>query len=117
VALALAIVGLYGVIAYAVGQRTREIGVRVALGAQRRSLYALVLGQAGRVTALGIVAGLACSVSAAILMRSLLFGTPPWDTATLSAASAIVAAAACLASYLPARRAASVDPVHALRAE
>ncbi|HET7219377.1 MAG TPA: FtsX-like permease family protein, partial [Vicinamibacterales bacterium] len=116
-ALALAVVGLYGVIAYSVSQRTREIGVRVALGAPRSSLYRLVLGEAGRVVVLGGVAGLLCSVAVASLMRSLLFGTPPWDVATLSAVSVVIAVAAFLASYLPARRAASVDPVHALRAE
>ena len=117
VALALAIVGLYGVIAYSVGQRTREIGVRVALGAQRRSLYGLVLGAAGRVAVLGIGSGLVCSIVAATLMRTLLFGTPPWDASVLAAVSAVLAVAALLASYVPARRAASVDPVIALRAE
>ena len=116
-ALLLGIVGLYGVIAYTVSQRRREIGVRLALGAQRGSVYQLVLGEAGRLTAIGIGAGLVCSVGGATLMRNLLFGTPPWDVMTLTAVAAILGLSALLASYIPARRAAAVDPVEALRAE
>jgi len=80
-------------------------------------LYGLVLGAAGRVAVLGIGSGLVCSIVAATLMRTLLFGTPPWDASVLAAVSAVLAVAALLASYVPARRAASVDPVIALRAE
>jgi predicted permease len=116
-ALLLGIVGLYGVIAYTVSQRRREIGVRLALGAQRRSVYQLVLGEAGRLTAIGIAAGLVCSVAGATLMRNLLFGTPPWDVLTLVAVAAILGLSALMAAYVPARRAAAVDPVEALRAE
>ena len=116
-ALLLGIVGLYGVIAYTVSQRRREIGVRLALGAQRRSVYQLVLGEAGRLTAFGIAAGLVCSVAGATLMRNLLFSTPPWDVLTLVAVAAILGLSALLAAYVPARRAAAVDPVEALRAE
>jgi macrolide transport system ATP-binding/permease protein len=116
-ALLLGSVGLYGVLAYSVSQRTREIGVRVALGAQRSSIYQLVLKEAGWLTAAGIFAGLACSVPAGMLIRSLLFGVQSWDTQILALVAAVLASAAMLASYLPARRAASVDPVEALRAE
>ena len=116
-ALLLGIVGLYGVIAYTVSQRRREIGVRLALGAQRGSVYQLVLGEAGRLAAVGIAVGLVCSVVAATLMRKLLFNTPPWDAPTLAAVAAVLGLSALLASYIPARRAASVDPVEALRSE
>jgi ABC-type antimicrobial peptide transport system permease subunit len=110
-------VGLYGVMAYAVGQRTRELAVRVAVGAGRRSLYSLVLGDALRVTAVGLVSGLALAVGAATLGRRLLFDTAPWDLATLGGVAVALALSALLASLLPARRAASVDPVTALRAD
>jgi macrolide transport system ATP-binding/permease protein len=116
-ALLLGGVGLYGVVAYSVSQRTREIGVRLAMGAQRRAVYQLILREAGRLAAVGIALGLACSVAAATLMRKLLFGTPPWDVPTLTTVALVLAGAALLASYLPARRAASVNPIEALRAE
>jgi predicted permease len=116
-ALMLGIVGLYGVIAYSVSQRTREIGVRIALGAQPASVYGLILKQAGRLAALGIGVGLICSIAAATLMRNLLFGTPAWDAATLTAVAVLLGTAALLASDLPARRAASVSPIDALRSE
>ncbi|HYL09494.1 MAG TPA: ABC transporter permease [Candidatus Acidoferrales bacterium] len=116
-ALLLGVVGLYGVIAYSVSQRTREIGVRMALGAQRRSVYQLILKEAGSLTALGIVIGLIGSVAAAALMRGLLFGVRSWDAPTLAAVAVVLALFALLASFFPARRAASVDPVEALRAE
>jgi macrolide transport system ATP-binding/permease protein len=117
VALVLSVVGLYGVISYSVSQRTREIGVRMAVGAERASVYLLVLKEAGRLTAVGILVGLICSVGAATLMRKLLFGTQAWDAPTLAAVALVLAVSAMLASYLPAHRAASVDPAHALRAE
>jgi macrolide transport system ATP-binding/permease protein len=116
-ALLLSVVGLYGVVAYSVSQRTREIGVRMALGAQTSSVYQLVLKEAGRLTAVGIVIGLACSIASATLMRGLLFGVRTWDIPTLAAVAALLGIAALLASYLPARRAASVNPVEALRSE
>jgi macrolide transport system ATP-binding/permease protein len=116
-ALILGMVGLYGVIAYSVSQRTREIGLRLAMGAQRRSVYELILGEAGRVIALGLFLGLVCSIAAARLMRTLLFNTTPWDVTTLAAVAMVLAVAAMLASYIPARRAASVNPIEALRAE
>lgn len=116
-ALLLGVVGLYGVIAYSVSQRTREIGVRMALGAERGSVHRMVLKEAAWLTVLGIVAGLVCSVAAATLMRKLLFGTQAWDVVTLLGVTVTLAASALLASYLPARRAASVNPMEALRAE
>jgi macrolide transport system ATP-binding/permease protein len=116
-ALLLGVVGLYGVIAYSVSQRTREIGVRMALGAQRASVYQLILKEAGWLTFFGIAAGLACSIGAATLIRSLLFGVTAWDVSTLAAVAGLLGVCAMLASYLPARRAASVNPVEALRSE
>ena len=116
-ALLLGVVGLYGVIAYSVSQRTREIGVRMALGAQRGAVYQLVMSEAGWLTGIGIIAGLACAVGAAALMRKLLFGVQAWDVWTLGGVSLVLASSALMASYLPARRAASINPVDALRAE
>jgi predicted permease len=116
-ALLLSAVGLYGVIAYSVSQRTREIGVRVALGARPAAVYRLILGEAGWLAAAGILSGIACSVAAATLMRGLLFGVQTWDAPTLAAVAAVLGIAALLASYVPARRAASVSPIEALRAE
>jgi macrolide transport system ATP-binding/permease protein len=117
VALVLSVVGLYGVIAYSVSQRTREIGVRMALGAQRGSVYGMILREAGWLIAAGVVVGLACSVGAGMLMRTLLFGVHAWDGPTLVAVAAVLGVFALMASYVPARRAASVNPVDALRAE
>jgi ABC-type antimicrobial peptide transport system permease subunit len=116
-ALLLGVVGLYGVIAYSVSQRTREIGVRMALGAQRGTVYRLILNEAGRLIAVGIAAGLIGSIVAAILARKLLFGTQAWDVPTLAAVAVLLAVAALVASYIPARRAAKVDPMVALRHE
>ena len=116
-ALLLGVVGLYGVIAYSVSQRTREIGVRMALGAQRGSVYGLILREAGWLTGIGIALGLVCSLGAATLMRKLLFGTAAWDVGTLAGVAGVLAVAAMLASFIPARRAAGVDPAEALRAE
>jgi predicted permease len=116
-ALLLGVVGLYGVIAYSVSQRTREIGVRMALGAQRGAVYRLILSEAAWLAAIGIVAGGCCSLGAGMLMQKLLFGVRSWDLATLFGVTAVLAAAAAMASWLPARRAASVNPVEALRAE
>ena len=116
-ALLLGVVGLYGVIAYSVSQRTREIGVRIALGAQRRSVYELILKEAVWLVAAGVAAGLVCSIAAATLIRGLLFRVESWDAATLAAVSAVLAISALCASYIPARRAAEVDPMVALRYE
>jgi macrolide transport system ATP-binding/permease protein len=116
-ALVLAVVGLYGVIAYSVSQRTREIGVRMALGAQRGALHRLILKEAGWLTGMGILFGLACSVTAAQLMRSLLFGVHAWDLPTLAGVAAVLGLSALLASLIPALRASSVNPVEALNVE
>lgn len=116
-ALLLGIVGLYGVVAYSVSQRTREIGVRMALGARRSSVYQLVMTEAAWLAVTGAAIGLVCSIGAAMLMRNLLFGTQAWDVPTLVAVAAVLTLSALLASYIPARRAASVNPVEALRAE
>jgi predicted permease len=113
----LGMVGLYGVVAYSVSQRTREIGVRMALGAQRGTIYGLVLKEAGRLTVLGVAAGLVCSVAVLSLMGKLLFQVKAWDAPTLVGVSLLLSIAALAASYVPAHRAASVNPVEALRAE
>jgi predicted permease len=116
-ALVLGVIGLYGVIAYSVGQRTREIGLRLAMGAEKRSVYGLILGEAGRLIAFGILLGGGAAVAAARLMQTLLFGTTPWDVPTLAVVAVVLSVAALLASYFPARRAASVNPIEALRVE
>jgi len=116
-ALALGVIGLYGVIAYSVSQRTREVGVRMALGAQRSAVYRMVLQEAGILSGIGIVVGLVCSLVSATLLQKLLFETPPRDIRTLAAVAAVLGATSLLASYVPARQAASVNPVEALRAE
>ena len=116
-ALLLGVVGLYGVIAYSVSQRTREIGVRMAMGAERRTVYRMVLSEAGRLIAIGVGLGLVVSIPAGLLMRNLLFGVAAWDAPTLAGVAAVLATAALLASFLPARRAASVSPAEALRTE
>lgn len=116
-ALLLSSVGLYGIIAYSVSRRTREIGVRMAMGAQRSSVYQLILREAAWLTFIGLAIGLSGALAAGIFMRSLLFGVRSWDISIMAAVAALVALSALLASYNPARRAASVDPVNALRAE
>lgn len=113
----LSVVGLYGVIAYSVRQRRREIGVRIALGAQRNAIYALVLGQAGWLIGTGLGLGLLGSLIASRLLRSLLFGVNVWDPMTLSCVSATLAAVSLAAVFLPARRAAFVHPAEVLRTE
>jgi macrolide transport system ATP-binding/permease protein len=116
-ALVLSVVGLYGVVTYSVSQRTREIGVRMALGAQRSSVYTLVMRQAGWLTGTGLAIGLICSVGTSLLIRNLLFGVQPWDAATMGCVVVLLELVAIAASFLPARRAASVNPTDALRAE
>lgn len=113
----LSIIGLYGTIAYSVSQRTREIGVRMALGAQKTSIYAMILKEAGKLSVFGIILGLGSSIAAATFMRNLLFGVRAWDLATLSGVACVLTFASLFASYLPAHRAAKVNPVEALRTE
>jgi putative ABC transport system permease protein len=117
IALVLSAVGLYGVIAYSVTQRTREIGVRVALGADRRSVERLVVGAGLRLTASGVVVGVAAAFASTRLLSGLLYGVSPADPASFVAIALLVVAVALLASYLPARRAVRIDPIAALRAE
>jgi predicted permease len=117
IALALSVIGLYGVVAYSVGQRTREIGIRMALGAEKAGVYRLVLGEAGRLAVFGIAIGLACALAVTRLMQGLLFGVAPWDAATLAGVATVLGGCALVASYLPARRAASIDAAEALRSE
>jgi macrolide transport system ATP-binding/permease protein len=110
-ALLLSVVGLYGVIAYSVSQRTHESGVRIALGAQRGTVYQLILKQAARLISIGLAAGLAGCIVAASLMRNLLFGTQAWDAFTLATVVVVLGASAVAASYVPARRRASLNPL------
>jgi predicted permease len=117
IALLLGVVGLYGVVAYSVSQRTREIGVRMALGAERHSVYALILKEAGWLTMAGIAMGLLGAIAAARLMSFLLFGVTSWDLSTLAIVAAVLGVAAVVASFIPARRAAGVNPLEALRVE
>lgn len=117
VGLLLAAVGLYGIIAYSVTQRIREIGVRMALGAQRADVLRLVVGDGMRLVGIGMVIGLALALGATRVMRSFLFDVSPSDALTFVAVAALLAATALLASYLPARRAAAVPPTLALRQE
>jgi predicted permease len=116
-ALVLGIVGIYGVIAYAVSQRTREIGIRIALGAQRRELRGMFVRDGLLLAAIGAAMGLAAAVALTRLMSALLFGVSTLDAQAYAFASTVLIGAAALASYVPARRATVVDPVEALRAE
>ena len=116
-ALVLASVGLYGVIVYAVAQRTREIGVRMALGATRRHVARLVLSQGARLTVVGVGVGAAAALALSRVVASLLYGVKPSDPVTFLAVPASLSAVALLASYAPARRAMNVDPLVAMRAE
>ncbi len=116
-ALVLGIVGIYGVIAYAVSQRRREIGIRLALGAEPNELRKMFVLQGLALAGVGVALGLVAAVGLMQLMKSLLFGISPFDPLTYAAVPLVLVAAAMLASYLPARRASAVDPVEALRAE
>jgi macrolide transport system ATP-binding/permease protein len=116
-ALVLGVVGLYGVIAYSVSRRTREIGVRMALGAQRGAVYQLIMKEAAWLIGIGIGTGLVSSVAAATLIRGLLFGVRSWDAETLATVAVLLAVSALMATYIPARKAAQVDPSVALRYE
>ena len=114
-ALILGVVGIYGVISYSVSQRTREIGIRMALGAEQGEISRLFLGHGLLLTGIGVALGLGAAVALTRVMSALLFDVSPLDPVTYGAVSMGLIAAALLASYLPARRAAVVDPVEALR--
>jgi predicted permease len=116
-ALGLAAIGLYGVASYSVTQRTREIGVRMALGASRRDVLALVLGQGMALVAVGLALGLIVALLAAPQIRTLLIGVQPFDAVTFAGTALMLAVVAGLATWLPARRAATIDPLIALRYE
>jgi len=115
VSLLLAAVGIYGVLAYSVTERTREIGVRVALGAEPARIVALILSSGMRVVLVGAAVGLGGALALTGLLRSLLFGVKPHDATTLSVVVAVLVGVALAAAYLPARRAAHLAPVDALR--
>ena len=116
-ALLLGVIGIYGVIAYVVSQRAREIGIRSALGAEPRQLKTMFLRQGLTLSAIGAIVGLVAAMALGRLMSSLLFGGSPMDPSAYVAAVAVTIAAAALASYVPARRAATIDPIETLRAE
>ena len=116
-ALALAAIGIYGVMAYAVARRTTEIGVRVALGATPSEMFRLIVGDGLKLTAAGAALGLVGSAVVARTLRTMLYGVSPWDPWTLTATAFILLAVAAAACMLPARRAMRVDPIVALRAE
>ena len=116
-ALVLTAIGIYGVMAYSVSQRTSEIGIRIALGAGKRSIFRLIVGQAMTIVAISLVAGIAGAFAATRLLTSLLYGVGASDPATFVAIVLLVSAVAFVAAWLPARRATRVDPIIALRAE
>jgi ABC-type antimicrobial peptide transport system permease subunit len=117
IALLLAVVGVYGVKAYAVACRTREIGIRMALGAHRKDVFALIMRQGALQTALAICVGLLLSLGAGRVLSQILYGVSPSDLFSLITSSLMLAAAALLACFLPARRATYVNPITALRTE
>jgi len=116
-ALTIALLGVFAVTNYLVARRTRELGVRIALGASSREIFRLVMGESGVLVLAGVALGLAGSLALGRYVSSLLYGTTPWDAPTLVLASVGLGAAALLASYAPARRAARVDPLVTLRQE
>lgn len=116
-ALVLACVGVYSVMAYSVTERTREIGVRLALGAETGSVVGMMLRRGVSLTAMGLAIGLACSIALARLLASLIWGVGALDLQTFAGVSAALVGMALLASYVPARRAARVDPLISLRCE
>jgi putative ABC transport system permease protein len=116
-ALFVASIGLYGVMSYLVSQRIREFGIRMAVGASSDALLRLVLGQAAKLVGIGICLGLGGATLLTRLIASLLYGTTPFDPATMASVSLLLTVAALSASYIPARRAAKTDPMVSLRYE
>jgi ABC-type antimicrobial peptide transport system permease subunit len=117
IALTLAAVGIYGVMSYSVSRRTREIGVRMALGAQRGQVLWMVVGQGAALAAAGAVVGLTGALLLSRVMAGLLFGVAPTDAVTLGVVTVVLCAVAVVASWIPARRAARIDPMIALRGD
>ncbi len=113
-ALVFAAIGLYGVISFSVATRTREIGIRMAIGAEKSDIFKLVLGDGGRLLAIGLAAGATCAVVLGQLIRRVLYGVPPTDPLVFAVAACVLALAALLAMLLPARRAAWVEPADSL---
>jgi putative ABC transport system permease protein len=113
----LAAVGIYGVMAYSVSQRTREIGIRVALGAQRRNVLRLIMGQGAKLAVIGVLVGVVGAFALTRLMESLLFGVSARDLGTFSLVPVIVLALILVGCYIPAYRATKLDPLQALREE
>jgi ABC-type antimicrobial peptide transport system permease subunit len=116
-ALLLAVVGVYGVLSYSVNQQTREIGIRMAMGAQSGRILGLVVGQGMRLAIVGLILGTLIALAATRVLSSLLFGVSAHDPLIFGGVSLILATAAILACYIPARRATKVDPIIALRDE
>jgi putative ABC transport system permease protein len=116
-ALLLAAVGIYGVISYVVGQRGHEIGIRMALGAQPQDILRLILGGGGKLAGIGVVLGLAAALGLTRLMASLLYGIGPTDPLTFAGVALLLMLVALAAAYIPARRAANLNPMAALRDE
>jgi len=116
-ALTLACIGLYGLLAYTVARRTREIGIRMALGARGGRVVAMVLAGGTRLVLIGVACGVPAAWAASRSIESMLFGLTPHDPAVIGGAIALLALAALVAAYLPARRASHVDPIVALRDE
>jgi ABC-type antimicrobial peptide transport system permease subunit len=116
-ALVLTAIGIYGVMAYSVAQRTNEIGIRIALGAAQSNIFRLIVGQAMTLVGISLALGLIGAFGATRLLNSLLYGVGAWDPVTFIAIVFLVSVVAFLAAWLPARRASRVDPVVALRAE
>jgi ABC-type antimicrobial peptide transport system permease subunit len=117
IAVSLSALGIYGTMSYAVAQRTNEVGIRIALGAQPRSIAFKIVMDALKSVAIGLLAGIPVALAATAPFRSLLFGVTSRDPLTLIGTSTIILATAILAAYLPARRASRIDPIHALREE
>jgi ABC-type antimicrobial peptide transport system permease subunit len=116
-ALMLGVIGIYGVISYGVNQRTREIGIRMALGAHTGELQRMIVRHGLILAAIGVAIGAGVAAVLSRVMKSMLFGVSPLDPVTYAAVAVVLVMSAVLASYLPARRAAAVDPLDALRAE
>jgi putative ABC transport system permease protein len=115
VALLLAAMGIYGVISYSVGERSHELGLRMALGAQRKNVLRLVLRQAMMLSIVGVMIGVAASFAAAPLLAEFLYGVKPHDVLTMVVVSSVLIAVTFLASYIPARHATAIDPIETLR--
>jgi ABC-type antimicrobial peptide transport system permease subunit len=117
IALVLALVGLYGLMAFSVNRRTREVGIRMALGAERRDVLVLILKNASALVGCGLVVGLGCTWIGTRLLKSFLFGVSEHDPATVISVSVLLIVCGLIAAFVPARRAASIDPMQALRTE